>query len=454
MKRLIILAVLLIMVPAAIAQLTPDIHQFYGNVNGAHPGDRIDVTLDPPIAMPIFTYVDANNQYGYNPLFLIYVGATGIQASFAINGTVVGQSPLQPYAITHLDLTYAPGIPSHCTNGAFDAVLGETDVDCGGPCPRCQVYYNCSIDADCVSGLCVNGMCYPGHCDNSVFEALLGETDLDCGGTCPPCANGQDCYNDTDCTSGNCVNGTCQAPPTPANTCSNHIKDVNETDVDCGGNCPKCGNGQTCLVNGDCRSGWCKNGLCTRRVSGGGGGGGGGGGAYTPWMPTVGTEAGDVMCAGTWQCGEWGACQPDSTMKRTCTFVKEDPEQLCTLRPAAPGQVQACAYTAPKRASCYDGVQNQGETGIDCGGPCQPCYVPIEVPKEAPAKTPWIILGAVLIAIIIGVVAWMALKPPKVSGAASYVKSALSRGFTQQDIAKKMKQAGYTPAQIKSAMKK
>jgi len=25
-------------------------------------------------------------------------------------------------------------------------------------------------------------------------------------------------------------------------------------------------------------------------------------------------------------------------------------------------------------ASCADGIQNQGETAIDCGGPCDPCY--------------------------------------------------------------------------------
>ncbi|MBK8414265.1 MAG: hypothetical protein IPL22_06950 [Bacteroidetes bacterium] len=24
-------------------------------------------------------------------------------------------------------------------------------------------------------------------------------------------------------------------------------------------------------------------------------------------------------------------------------------------------------------ATCSDGIQNQGETGIDCGGPCAPC---------------------------------------------------------------------------------
>ncbi|MBL0342020.1 MAG: hypothetical protein IPP71_14490 [Bacteroidetes bacterium] len=25
-------------------------------------------------------------------------------------------------------------------------------------------------------------------------------------------------------------------------------------------------------------------------------------------------------------------------------------------------------------ASCGDGIRNQGETAVDCGGPCDPCY--------------------------------------------------------------------------------
>jgi hypothetical protein len=29
--------------------------------------------------------------------------------------------------------------------------------------------------------------------------------------------------------------------------------------------------------------------------------------------------------------------------------------------------------SGPPAATCYDGIQNQGETGIDCGGPCQAC---------------------------------------------------------------------------------
>ena len=42
-----------------------------------------------------------------------------------------------------------------------------------------------------------------------------------------------------------------------------------------------------------------------------------------------------------------------------------------------PAEIQSCTpeYVAPPKptATCYDGIQNQGEEGIDCGGPCAPC---------------------------------------------------------------------------------
>lgn len=33
----------------------------------------------------------------------------------------------------------------------------------------------------------------------------------------------------------------------------------------------------------------------------------------------------------------------------------------------------ACGNVSPPTASCTDGIQNQGETGVDCGGPCAAC---------------------------------------------------------------------------------
>ena len=49
------------------------------------------------------------------------------------------------------------------------------------------------------------------------------------------------------------------APP-DASHCTDGIKDVDETDVDCGGAvCPKCATGLGCLMASDCQSGVCKN---------------------------------------------------------------------------------------------------------------------------------------------------------------------------------------------------
>jgi hypothetical protein len=36
--------------------------------------------------------------------------------------------------------------------------------------------------------------------------------------------------------------------------------------------------------------------------------------------------------------------------------------------------------------NCADGIQNQGETGVDCGGPCSPCYPEL---KALVGADPW-----------------------------------------------------------------
>jgi hypothetical protein len=42
------------------------------------------------------------------------------------------------------------------------------------------------------------------------------ETDVDCGGTCPRCTVGKTCGSRNDCTTALCVSGTCQEPTNPA----------------------------------------------------------------------------------------------------------------------------------------------------------------------------------------------------------------------------------------------
>jgi hypothetical protein len=56
----------------------------------------------------------------------------------------------------------------------------------------------------------------------------------------------------------------------PAPTCSDGIKNGNETDVDCGGGtCTACVNGKQCLTGTDCVSGSCSGGVCVTLLANG-----------------------------------------------------------------------------------------------------------------------------------------------------------------------------------------
>jgi len=101
--------------------------------------------------------------------------------------------------------------------------------------------------------------------------------------------------------------------------------------------------------------------------SGGGGGGVGGGGR---------------ACSPVWVCGDWSICERTNlTMAciiqgirgyecgvktRTCRDINN-----CGIDTGKTKESKACIWT--KIPNCQDGIQNQGEAGIDCGGPCAPC---------------------------------------------------------------------------------
>ena len=100
-----------------------------------------------------------------------------------------------------------------------------------------------------------------GTTDESCTDAVKNqtETDVDCGGTCSACGNGQSCLVNGDCVSANCDNGTCTSGGA---SCSDNERNGNETDVDCGGSCSGCANGLNCASNADCQSAYCDGGTC------------------------------------------------------------------------------------------------------------------------------------------------------------------------------------------------
>ena len=107
------------------------------------------------------------------------------------------------------------------------------------------------------------GACVAVHCNNSVKD--VDETDLDCGGSCSPCANGLTCAKNNDCT-----NGYCKATVCATATCTDSAKNGDETDIDCGGSCSvKCPYLKGCASNSDCLGGLCQGTTCAATCSDG-----------------------------------------------------------------------------------------------------------------------------------------------------------------------------------------
>ncbi|MEK6867429.1 MAG: hypothetical protein AABX98_01265, partial [Nanoarchaeota archaeon] len=115
---------------------------------------------------------------------------------------------------------------------------------------------------------------------------------------------------------------------------------------------------------------------------------------------TTTTTSKDSGCYHTWKCTSWSACQSNSFQTRTCYYVGN-----CTTEGNQSDTRQRCAYVAPEEeayvapeASCYDDIKNQGERGVDCGGPCDAC--PTAPIVEEP-KTNWLYIGLAIFLILL-----------------------------------------------------
>jgi hypothetical protein len=128
-------------------------------------------------------------------------------------------------------------------------------------------------------------------------------------------------------------------------TCNDGEKNGEETGVDCGGSCKSCKS--TCVKNSDCQSGeQCTAGKCIIVAECNNG---------RRDLFETDIDCGDVcekcvpgqMCRYSSDCQNNGACVKDE---------KSNNEKLICAEPA-----------------CDDEIKNGEETGIDCGGDCEPC---------------------------------------------------------------------------------
>ncbi|MBN2724691.1 MAG: hypothetical protein JXR95_11530 [Deltaproteobacteria bacterium] len=237
-----------------------------------------------------------------------------------------------------------PSVP-HCADNGLSG--DESDVDCGGSdCEPCAADMNCNVNSDCLSGYCNDdGKCSSSPtCDDNILNS--DETDVDCGGSnCEPCGAGLHCITNEDCITSNCGDGgICIFDP----QCTDHEKNGDETDVDCGGSlCSPCEDTKNCLEASDCLSGVCgTDGTC----------------AAPSCNDTVtnGNET-DTDCGGD----DCPKCEPgyDCIENSDCTS-------------------DVCDDNVCAEPSCNDTVTNGNETDIDCGGndcpKCEPGYDCIE----------------------------------------------------------------------------
>ena len=288
----------------------------------------------------------------------------------------------------------APPVPvANCSDSIQNQ--NESDVDCGGPCGKCLNNKACLSDVDCQSNHCASGTCQalPSCVDGFKNQ---DETDVDCGGKiCHACLNGKVCVGDEDCDRKYCSQGICASRPPPI-SCTDKFKNQDETDVDCGGSkCPKCTFGKVCSADSDCD----EENTCEEKVCGVGT-------SCSDHLKNG--EETDIDCGGTKckkcaigkvctqnydcfsnQCLE-GKCASGSG--GTCRDLKKNQDEtdadcggskcqkcqtgkMCGV--AEDCQSNYCAdgkcWNAPPK-SCLNTLKDGDETDVDCGGAqCPPC---------------------------------------------------------------------------------
>ena len=187
-----------------------------------------------------------------------------------------------------------------------------------------------------------------------------------CGGLCGGACAGSACHASSDCQSGLTCSGYAPGTTNPSicqpsgypGTCTNGVRDGNETDVDCGGSCGQCASGHGCGADADCGSTL----VC-----------GNNNGAY------FGKARGVSLCwAATCQAGTAGNCgQPDSACGQNCAGVTScDPTSATNScgsgETCATGLGQLFGSSAP--GVCVDSRCPSNDPAL-CGAPEALCGV-------------------------------------------------------------------------------
>ena len=255
-----------------------------------------------------------------------------------------------------------------CSDGVRN--FGETGVDCGGPCKKCGYLKGCLGDEDCAQSSTKMACSYQrcGGKDPNMkcktfpvdWGELLKESKTitkacvkwwetgACGEKSPihKCGPGDWCTKDADCQPGYVcplIKGKIRVC-LPKGTCFDGKKTDTESDVDCGTACggpskKGCAPLKHCYVHADCASGICRFGYCRTICTN-----------YL-WDPKVGET--DTDCGGA-------NCKKKCATNRKCKVDVDCISDFCS--PAT----SRCEIN-----TCKDGIVNDDESDVDCGGLCK-----------------------------------------------------------------------------------
>ena len=95
----------------------------------------------------------------------------------------------------------------------------------------------------------------------------------------------------------------------------------------------------------------------------------------------------DINCTENWDCNAWSTCK-DNLHTRLCLDLKN-----CGTNRTKPLETENCSPIA----SCFNGIQDGNETGVDCGGQCGACRNVEQPTKVGALSLITVIVGALTI---------------------------------------------------------
>lgn len=179
------------------------------------------------------------------------------------------------------------------------------------------------------------------------------------------------------------------------------------------------------------------------------------------------------VCNREWKCNDWSACA-NGIKVRGCEYIKAPQhasEQACPTESNKPSTTQKCEAPAKhqeKTGTCFDGLKNQNEINIDCGGVCKACETKTQpkteqkdMQKQKTNAMAYIISGSITTLIIaIMMVSFLVIKnkkakmPKKLSPLENYVRTNLALGYQKAMIRQKLLEAGWKEELVDNVLKK